>query len=305
MQFRSGLESHNQILAALPSQEFQALLPHLKLISLELGQVLQKNGDSLDYIYFPLDSVISSIATTEENKSVEVSVHGPEGAQGIEALLSPGTASSDAIVRAPGRALRIREYELHPVFSRHGVLRERLMRYTLYVLRQVTQSAVCLRMHGLKARLCRWLLMGSDRDSHNAFPMNCELLASMLGTSQPEVRAAVTALRKANLIDYRPESVSILNRAGLERIVCECYRMVHAEFIHFGRNCTLTTTPDGLQRFAPPVVAMAGGPVQDYAPVHTEATSTCGNMIPGDSMLAREIGARSSRPSSEATYLMI
>jgi hypothetical protein len=58
----------------------------------------------------------------------------------------------------------------------------------------------------------------------------------MLGVTRPQVSIAAAALRRRGLIDYRRGRVTIVDRAGLEAAVCECYAIVQAEFVRLLRN---------------------------------------------------------------------
>jgi hypothetical protein len=58
----------------------------------------------------------------------------------------------------------------------------------------------------------------------------------MLGLTRPQVSLAAGALKRAGLIDYQRGRVRIVDRAGLEAVSCECYRVIQAEFARlFGR----------------------------------------------------------------------
>jgi CRP-like cAMP-binding protein len=69
----SDFAQKNQLLAELlRSPQVRAyLLPHLKLVSLERNQVLYEQGDTIDYVYFPIDSVISNLAIMEDGTTIE------------------------------------------------------------------------------------------------------------------------------------------------------------------------------------------------------------------------------------------
>lgn len=56
-----------------------------------------------------------------------------------------------------------------------------------------------------------------------------ECLAQMLGTQRSRVSEAAIILQFAGLIRYSRGIINILDRAGLEGFVCECYRVVKVE----------------------------------------------------------------------------
>ena len=224
----------NQILAALPEEESKRLLPHLRSVSLSLGQLLYQPEDLIRHLYFPLDAVISSLASMEDGKSVEINLTGDEGLLGLRAVLGAKVSGYVAVVQVPGRALKIEADLLGAEFRRGGVLQDRVLRYTRYLLFQVSQTAACNRVHRLEQRLARWLLMVHNRAKRDEFPITHEFLSHMLGTPRSEVTIAAGILRKAWLIRYWRGRMTILDRQGLESASCECYRVVSNELKHPG-----------------------------------------------------------------------
>jgi len=79
-------------------------------------------------------------------------------------------------------------------------------------------------------QLCRWLLLSLDRLPANELTMTQELIANMLGVRREGVTEAAGKLQSAGLIQYRRGRITVLDRAGLEARVCECYDVVRREF---------------------------------------------------------------------------
>lgn len=104
-----------------------------------------------------------------------------------------------------------------------------LLRYTQALLTQMPQTAVCNRHHSVDQQLCRWLLLSLDRLSSNELIMTQELIAIMLCVRREVVTEAAGKLHQAGLIDYRRGRITVVNRAGLEARVCECYAVVKKE----------------------------------------------------------------------------
>jgi CRP-like cAMP-binding protein len=100
------------------------------------------------------------------------------------------------------------------------------LRYVQAQLVQATQSAACNATHNFEQRLSRWLLITADRVNAGQFRMSQEFLAHMLGGTRPTVTVAAGHLKKEKLIEYRRGVITILDRMGLERRSCECYRII-------------------------------------------------------------------------------
>jgi CRP-like cAMP-binding protein len=223
--------SKNRILARLPDRESKRLLPHLEFVPLHLKQVLSRPEEPISYVYFPLDAVISMVAPLDEGKRVEVTLIGPEGMLGIRAILEGKSYWYISVVQIEGGCLRMKARALRTQFKRSGVLQERLLQHTSYLLVQTAQLAACNRVHRLQQRLARWLLMTHDRAQREKFQMTQEFLSEMLGTSRSEVSAAAGVLLRSGVIHYERGRMTILDRKALESVACECYHVLHEELM--------------------------------------------------------------------------
>jgi CRP-like cAMP-binding protein len=114
-------------------------------------------------------------------------------------------------------------------FRRGGILQRGLLRYTQSLIAQMSQTAVCNRLHSVEQQLCRWLLLSHDRLPSNELIMTQELIADMLGVRREAVSHQAARLQTAGLISYHRDRITILDRAGLEARACECYGVVRRE----------------------------------------------------------------------------
>ncbi|MEO6172957.1 MAG: helix-turn-helix domain-containing protein [Arenimonas sp.] len=105
------------------------------------------------------------------------------------------------------------------------------MRYSQALMILTGQTAVCNRHHDLDQQLCRWLLMSIDRLPSNDLSMTQELIANMLGVRREGVTAAAGKLQKLGAITYQRGRITVLDRAQLEALSCECYETVRAEYM--------------------------------------------------------------------------
>lgn len=226
---RSPIE--NNLLAALRSKEYEHLHPHLESVSLPNGKVLYDCGEPIRYVYFPTNSIIFMLATMEDGTTTEVGVIGFEGMLGVSVISGDNLIPNQAVTQIASRAVRMRAGALKEEFDRGGQLQSLLLRYMQALFIQVSQSAVCNRVHHMEVRLCRWLLMMHDRLTSDDLPLTQEFAANMLGTQRPYVTAAAGTLQKEGLIRCQRGHITILNRQGLEACACECYRVVQNEFV--------------------------------------------------------------------------
>ncbi len=220
----------NHLLGVLPESIRDQLLPCLEPVALPLGQALYESGGRLDHVYFPLDAIVSLLNVTENGATAEIAVVGNEGMLGIALFLGGETMPNRAVVQSAGQALRLKATLFKQECTRSVALQHLLLRYTAALLTQMAQTVVCNRFHTVDQQLCRWLLLSLDRLPSNELRMTQELIANMLGVRREGVTDAAGKLQDAGLIRYARGRITVLDRAGLEARVCECYEVVRKEF---------------------------------------------------------------------------
>ncbi|MDR3369923.1 Crp/Fnr family transcriptional regulator [Rhodoferax sp.] len=221
--------SQNLLLAALPAADLEPLAAHLELVPLPLGQMLFEPGSQMHHAYFPTTAIVSLHYVTESGASAETAGVGNEGVVGVSLFMGGDTTSSSAVVQTAGHAYRLDRHILKEQFSRGGALQRLLLRYTQALMTQMAQTAVCNRHHSVEQQLCRWLLLTLDRLPERELVMTQELVASMLGVRRESVTDAAGHLQNLGYIRYRRGHIGVLDRAGLESRVCECYGVVKKE----------------------------------------------------------------------------
>jgi len=226
----------NRLLAALPKKEYQRLLPELEHVPLVFGDVLYESGETINHVYFPEGGIISLLSTVGSRKVLEVGIVGNEGMAGLPVVLGVSASLNMGLVQSEGTAMRVKTAMLQREFKRDGALQRLLHRYLHSLLTQISQSAVCNRFHMVDARLARWLLMTHDRVESDEFRLTQEFLSHMLGVRREAVSKAAGDLQKHGIINYSRGYITILSRAGLEAIACECYRIIRDESDHYLTN---------------------------------------------------------------------
>ncbi|HUW98649.1 MAG TPA: Crp/Fnr family transcriptional regulator [Acidiferrobacter sp.] len=220
----------NQLLAALPAESLSHWLLHLERVDMPLGEVICESGSPVTHVYFPTTSIVSLLYVLEDGTSAEIAVVGNEGVVGISLFMGGESTTSRAVVQSAGQGFRINARLLMLEFSRGGPVLHLLLRYTQALITQMGQTAVCNRHHSVDQQLCRWLLLSLDRLQSNNLVMTQELIANMLGVRREGVTEAAGKLQQAGLIKYQRGHITVLDRAGLERRVCECYVVVKREY---------------------------------------------------------------------------
>ena len=189
----------NHLLAVLPGPERERLFPHLELVPLPLGKALYESGDQLNHVYFPSTAIVSLLYELEDGASAEIAVVGNEGIVGIALFMGGDTMPNRAVVQSEGHCYRLKGQLLKQEFNRGGALQHLLLRYTLAMLTQMAQTAVCNRHHTVDQQLCRWLLLSLDRLASNELSMTQELIANMLGVRREGVTEAAGKLAKCRV----------------------------------------------------------------------------------------------------------
>lgn len=219
----------NRLLAKLPREEYERLRPHLQEVSFSLGEGIYEFGGRMEYALFPTTAIVALLYTMANGTCAEVGMTGNEGVVGVALFMGGNTTSNCALVQSAGRAMRVTAKVLQDEFARGGHFQHLLLRYTLALMTQISQTAVCNRLHSIDQQLCRWLLSSHDRLKTNELIMTQELMANMLGVRREGVTAAARRLQHIGVISYVRGHVKILNRQRLEESVCECYHVVRQE----------------------------------------------------------------------------
>jgi CRP-like cAMP-binding protein len=223
------LTQTNYLLEALSESDYQRVLSMLELVPMPLGQILYEPGAQLNYGYFPITSIVSSVYVLETGATAEVAVVGNEGFVGVPLITGGETSLTRGVVQSAGYGYRIRAQLLKQEFNRGGPMMDLLLRYTQSLITQMAQTAVCNRHHSIEQQLCRWLLLSLYRLSANDVFMTQELIANMLGVRREGVTEAASKLQRAGIIQYSRGHIHVLDRSKLEENVCECYQVVKKE----------------------------------------------------------------------------
>jgi CRP-like cAMP-binding protein len=220
----------NHLLAALPAEDYERLLPNLEPVPLPVGWTVHRAGDSEKYLYFLTSGIVSRFYVTESGASTEFAVTGREGVIGVASFLGGKSTPSQAIVVSTGYSYRLGAELLQTEFEHDGPLQHMLLRYAQALIAQTGQVAVCNRHHSLEQQMCRWILSCLDRLSSNELTVTHERIADVLGVRRESVTEAAGKLQKAGLLKCRRGHIAVIDRRQLETHVCECYAVVKREY---------------------------------------------------------------------------
>jgi CRP-like cAMP-binding protein len=178
--------------------------------------------------------MFSLLCTSQDANAVEVAVTGWEGFVGFAPLMGGDSSPHQVISQIPGAALRIKASALHEVFHDGQQVRTLLLRYVQAVFGQISQTALCNRIHSVEERLGRWVLVSRDRTENHQLPLTHEFLARMLGVNRSTVSLTAATLQKAGLIRYSRGKFTVLDRERLQEVACDCYSIVREQYKRLG-----------------------------------------------------------------------
>jgi CRP-like cAMP-binding protein len=219
----------NWLLDSLSSEGYERLAENLEPVSFSLEEVIYESGAQMENVFFPTTSQISLLYTMIDGATAEMGLVGNEGVVGISVFMGGDTTPNQAVVQGAGDAFKLQAKAMREEFSRGSEFQQLLLRYTQALITQISQTAVCNRLHTVEQRLCRWLLMTRDRTQSDDLQMTQEFISNMLGVRREGVTHAAHGLQQQGLISYVRGHIHILDRKGLEASSCECYAVVKGE----------------------------------------------------------------------------
>lgn len=227
----ANVRSENLLLQALLPDEYARIAPHLRAVTMIAKQVFHKQGQPILDVYFPGGGACSLVKVMQDGNVAEIATIGNEGMLGAGVFFGDALSAGDAIVQvSDGEAHTMAVEPFIREMARHGAFYDRIIRYSQAFTTQIMQTTVCNGLHSAEQRCCRWLLMTHDRVKQSEFGLTHEFLAVMLGVRRPTVTLIASKLQEAGLISYRRGHVTIVDRAGLEKMSCECYETVKTSF---------------------------------------------------------------------------
>jgi CRP-like cAMP-binding protein len=218
----------NSVIDALPERARRFIIPLLKPVMLARGVVTTAAGERIGHVDFPIDAVVTVMATTPGGRTAEVAAIGSEGYVEADALLQAGTASRSAVCRFPGAVLRLAIDDFQTALRDLPEFVLALRRATHARFFVTEQAVLCNVHHSMDQRLARWLLIARDRSGSDRFKVTQAELATVLGVRRAGISLTVARLRRAGAITSERGGVVVADYARLLEESCECYGMMRA-----------------------------------------------------------------------------
>lgn len=226
----SGYSFGNRVLDALPTFDLPELRNELQVVSLAAGQYTHVLGEPMDHVDFPIDAVLSVVATLENGDTVEVNTIGREGFVEAYAALDLVVAPRTSFCQVGGNVARMPIASFRRRMTNSAPFARLIYHNVSAMLFSAQQFVACNAKHALIQRCARWLLMTADRVGTARFPLTHDFLAIMLGVRRASVSEAAESLQRSGAIEYHRGKVTIASRASLEAAACECYELCRVAF---------------------------------------------------------------------------
>ncbi len=219
----------NMLLARLPDEEIERLMPYLERVDLARGQVLHDPLKPIEFIYFFESGLSSEVARNPSGRGIEVGCVGREGFSGLPLALGVDRSPHQAFIQADATALRLGAADLERVKQGNPEFARLLLQYVHVFMIQIACSALADGRYGIEQRLARWLLMAHDR-LNAELPLTHDFLGLMLGVRRPSVTDALHLLEGKQLIKAERGLVTVRNRQGLKELAGDAYGVPEAEY---------------------------------------------------------------------------
>ena len=219
----------NRLLAALPPEVLESILPKLEEVELKFGDKIYERGGKIDHVYFPTGSLFSRLAVGPDELTLEMGVVGREGMMGYPVFVGDGLSEFRVIILSSGTAMRMTSADFQSECNSNELLRSMMVRFGQLRFTQASLASACHRFHGIEKRLVRWILMTSDRLQSNEIPVTEAFLAFILGLSPKEATDAVDILEKLGVVRFANDRLEIIDRRSLLADACDCYTLIRAE----------------------------------------------------------------------------
>jgi CRP-like cAMP-binding protein len=219
----------NKLLAELPPQDLQFLIPHFVTMKLAQGTILCEPGVDVDHVYFPMSGAVSLLVVMRDGKTIETGTVGCEGVVGAVSGIGPSKWQVRVIAQLPMFARKIASTEFRKAVSSNKAIADLCLRGNEGLLTQARIGAACNAVHRFEARFCRWLLQTRDRAKSDTIMLTHEFLAQMLGVRRQTVTETSIKIEAAGAIVCSRGLIEIIDLDAVKALSCECYETLRGQ----------------------------------------------------------------------------
>jgi Crp-like helix-turn-helix domain len=218
----------NRVLDSLPPADIERLAPSLRRVFLQREQVLVRPGEPINYLHFPIDTFgWSWTETTGTDRPTSVLTVGHRGVLEWNRVLDAERGQTCVTILSPGSAWRLAiEIFDQQHASMSSPLRRLLLRFANASILNGACRLACNSEHNIDQRLARWLLWVSDECARAEFSITHQQIAEIAAIRRPSVSLALSQFQRDGLVRSQHGRLRILDRVGLEALVCRCYWII-------------------------------------------------------------------------------
>jgi len=198
----------------------------LERVELPVNREIEFPGSRIAHLFFIEEGVASMTATFEDGFQVEVALAGTEAVLGTSSMMGTRRSLNRVYMQIGGYGYSSSMSLATQEFKRGEKFHDLTLRYLQAQFIQSAQTAACNARHSVEQRMARWLLLCADRIGDRVLPLSHEYMADMLGVKRSSVTVVAGHLRERNLIQYTRGAITLTDLSGLEKLSCECYRVV-------------------------------------------------------------------------------
>lgn len=213
----------NDIIGAIPENEYDFFSKHLKLVSLSVGQVLFEPGHTHSCVYYPVGAVVSMINLQPDGRDVEMHMLGKSCMVGAEVGNAGIQSFYQAKVRSSGLAYRLDVQHLRRAWAECPVYKLTAQKAMQRLLLELSQAVVCSKKHSVDQQLIRWILLTLDNTLTASISITQQALSQLLGLRREAVSLSMLKLEENGWITKSRGAFAVLDRKNLELAACDCY----------------------------------------------------------------------------------
>lgn len=213
----------NRLLGALSVAARARIRSIVDVVPLQRQQHTNLYDSPMTAVDFPIDAIMSVVATLSTGATCEVATVGPEGFVEVDAALAARVAHRTSFCQIPGHVARIPIDKFRAEIETNSEFNKLVLRAVRARTFMTEQLATCNLKHTVVERFARWLLMTRDRLECAEFKVTHEFLTMMLGARRASVSQAAATLQTTGCIAYRRGIVMIFDDHALQAASCECY----------------------------------------------------------------------------------